>query len=788
MAPTRSFGTVRLDGSGSPGSPQIFLLLRNHPEMTLPTRPHATPSTRHAGPGVGRHAAQAVVHRRVYPEAAVAQARQLPERHQNRIKALTWFYQYLTISGLALTVIALVWLALPALKARVEGPAQPSTTTSAMTRPALPATAPDASAAVLPATQPVDPVTQSLQPASDLHERHRHAHQLVTQGRDAEALQAYQQLVEQQPDLTEALNNLGVLQVRAGQLTQARQTFEAALRSSNSHAVAFDNLRQLYGELASRAYAQALQEPWHPADPRERYRTIAELGTSTLPPMTMPTAHGLTETPAATTAGSAPVPAARPGADQPARHLVPETPRSSHAGWLDRALFGQRDSATTDEPPPLPQPPAASAGRLGAALQINAGRIASAMLLIAMLVVLAMAAVQSHAAKPRSSHQTEQGGSDSSPVSTLQQSAEARLIEIYRLIGAAETRQALAHAEALINDSPNFQLAQLVYGDLLLAQGAPLDGFGQGATRLGSSAGAQVSQLQQEAIKRLHALRAAPPLGTVPSAFVQLASTTRHAVAVDATHSRLYVFENRASGLVLASSHYIATGRQGVGKRREGDLRTPLGVYFISGRLDARDLDDFYGVGALPLNYPNEHDRRSGRTGADIWVHGTPTAQHSPPPDSTNGCIVLANDDLRLLWRELTPQNTPVVIARHLDWVTPASLSTQRRELLAVLESWRQARSNGDVPRTLAFHAADYRMSDATPAESRRSVEREIASGAPRERDLREISVLAWQDEGDRAVISFTEYTRGSRKGVMHRQYWNHEQGHWKLYSEGVIE
>src|SRR5687768_4859774 len=44
--------------------------------------------------------------------------------------------------------------------------------------------------------------------------------------------------------------------------------------------------------------------------------------------------------------------------------------------------------------------------------------------------------------------------------------AEARLIEIYKLIGQAQTRTALARAEALVKDHPNFSLAQLVYGDL----------------------------------------------------------------------------------------------------------------------------------------------------------------------------------------------------------------------------------------------------------------------------------------------------------------------------------
>ena len=49
-------------------------------------------------------------------------------------------------------------------------------------------------------------------------------------------------------------------------------------------------------------------------------------------------------------------------------------------------------------------------------------------------------------------------------------SPEARLIEVYKLIGAGNTRAALQKAEALTQDVPTFQLAQLVYGDLLMAR------------------------------------------------------------------------------------------------------------------------------------------------------------------------------------------------------------------------------------------------------------------------------------------------------------------------------
>ena len=90
-------------------------------------------------------------------------------------------------------------------------------------------------------------------------------------------------------------------------------------------------------------------------------------------------------------------------------------------------------------------------------------------------------------------------------------SAEARLLEVYRLIGAGENRQALAKAESLARDVPNFQLAQLVYGDLLLTRRGKLDTVEVPPSELPASAAAQWSQLRQEAALRLAALTERPP-------------------------------------------------------------------------------------------------------------------------------------------------------------------------------------------------------------------------------------------------------------------------------------
>jgi murein L,D-transpeptidase YafK len=168
-------------------------------------------------------------------------------------------------------------------------------------------------------------------------------------------------------------------------------------------------------------------------------------------------------------------------------------------------------------------------------------------------------------------------------------------------------------------------------------------------------------------------------------------------VAVDASHSRLYVFEQQPHGLQLIRSFYASIGQAGFDKRVEGDLRTPLGVYFITSRLDDQQVEELYGIGALPLNYPNEHDRRLGRTGSGIWLHGVPRATYSRSPYATEGCVALANDDMAYLMAVLQTRRTPVIVADELKWATPTHQTAERHGFEALLTQWQQARARNDV-------------------------------------------------------------------------------------------
>jgi L,D-transpeptidase YnhG len=367
-------------------------------------------------------------------------------------------------------------------------------------------------------------------------------------------------------------------------------------------------------------------------------------------------------------------------------------------------------------------------------------------------------------------------------------SAESRLIEIYKLIGLGHLAQALKKAERLAMDIPNFQLAQLVYGDLLSARSRPLSVMGDVPAALATkTAGATLQELRDESQKRLKALRERPPKDAIPSQFLTLSQRSRHAIAVDALRSRLYLFENTSAGLHLLADYYISVGKAGISKAAEGDQRTPLGVYYISSNLDPKSLKDFYGSGALPLNYPNILDAKRGNTGSGIWLHGTPPKQFSRAPQATDGCVVLSNPDLENILRTVEVRTTPVVIAQQLQWIAPQAALTDSKQFENVLTAWRSAKASGDVAKTLSYYTADFLSNGKTLDQWTSKLKAEIGQVGGRNIQLKDLSMLRWNDSAETMVVTFGEVVDGTRTGWTKRQYWIRQNKQWKIFFEGVI-
>lgn len=358
------------------------------------------------------------------------------------------------------------------------------------------------------------------------------------------------------------------------------------------------------------------------------------------------------------------------------------------------------------------------------------------------------------------------------PLDARHGSPEARLIAIYRLVGRGQLDEALAGSTALVGELPNFRLAQLVHADLLAAKAGALTAWGGGRS-------GELPGMLAEAQQRLAGLRERPPPHAVPQEFSHLPPHVPYAIAVDARQSRLYLFRNGPTGTRLEQDFYVSVGKQGVDKLAEGDQRTPLGVYFVTQHLDPRALEDRFGAGALPLNYPNAYDKARGRTGSGILLHGVPSATYARPPLDSDGCVVLANPDLLALARRLPARDTPVLITRQIRWVTPqAGEAGLPPAFTRALRDWKRARQLADGTRMARFYVRDSALD--RPARAR------LQAPAPVLVD--ETSLISWQDDRELMVVTFRERAgRSPAEAHVMRQYWTRHGDDWRILAEGQV-
>lgn len=135
---------------------------------------------------------------------------------------------------------------------------------------------------------------------------------------------------------------------------------------------------------------------------------------------------------------------------------------------------------------------------------------------------------------------------------------------------------------------------------------------------------------------------------------------------------RIEVHKAKREMLLLRADQVIQRYRIGLGqspigpKQRQGDSKTPEGMYTISGRNPA----SAYHL-ALRISYPNAGDVERARlagedAGGDIMIHGRPNNESESERgartnDWTAGCIAVTNEEIEEIWL-LVPNGTPIEI------------------------------------------------------------------------------------------------------------------------------
>ena len=361
--------------------------------------------------------------------------------------------------------------------------------------------------------------------------------------------------------------------------------------------------------------------------------------------------------------------------------------------------------------------------------------------------------------------------------------AEAMLVRTLTEIRNNRLGAALAEVEQVLHNYPNFRLAHLIKGDLLLARSRPLRDIGEAS----NAPRDRVEELRDEARVRLARYQLERPTDRVPKYLLQLNPQQKHAIVVDTRQSTLYVFENHGGTPRYVADYYISSGKNGSDKSKQGDKKTPLGVYHVTDNLPRARLTDFYGSGAFPINYPNEWDRREGRNGHGIWLHGTPSDTYSRPPRASDGCVVLTNQDLDAIGKNLQIGLTPVIISQGIEWVKPDALEGVRKELLQGVENWRKDWESLDADRYLRHYAPGFSSGKQDLAAWGRQKRQVNAAKAWVKVKLDRISLFLYPGREDLAVVTFDQnYDSSNLANQMRkRQYWIREKGAWRILHEG---
>lgn len=274
----------------------------------------------------------------------------------------------------------------------------------------------------------------------------------------------------------------------------------------------------------------------------------------------------------------------------------------------------------------------------------------------------------------------------------------------------------------------------------------------------------------------------------MPAGALQLARSHDYLLWAETKAAKLHLLERNAAGaLQPVKSIPMSIGKEGYGKRVEGDKRTPIGVYRITSFLTADQLDDFYGNGAYPIDYPNAFDKRLQRTGHGIWLHGLPKGVDSRPPRDSDGCVVISNTELDALAAHIKTGDTYLVISEDFEWQSLAVSREALTPIKANFERWLNAWQQLDNDTYLDYYAADFSNLEKDKTAWDRYKRRIHSNKRFIDVSISDLSVFNYPGEENLVSVRYYQSYKSSNfqwKGWK-EQLWSLRDGHWQIVYEG---
>ena len=232
----------------------------------------------------------------------------------------------------------------------------------------------------------------------------------------------------------------------------------------------------------------------------------------------------------------------------------------------------------------------------------------------------------------------------------------------------------------------------------------------------------------------------------------------------------------------LLKSFKIAIGKAEGDKQKEGDNKTPEGVYFTQRHIPGKSLPKKYGPKAIPLNFPNPIDRSSGKTGHGIWLHGVDDEKRIEEAKVTEGCVAFYNPDIVELGNWLRPKQGVIMI------MADGKGYNRKKDLQKVAEltqTWANAWSERDVDAYTSFYSSDFRYKKMN-LDAYKTYKKRVFRGY--KKMVVKVDKIRVLSHPKYAISFFNQDFNGDNRFISDGRkilYWNlNDQGKWKIVGE----
>jgi len=275
------------------------------------------------------------------------------------------------------------------------------------------------------------------------------------------------------------------------------------------------------------------------------------------------------------------------------------------------------------------------------------------------------------------------------------------------------------------------------------------------------------------------------PQGMVPLPLVHVKNRD-YFLLCDKQNKTLHLYRSQGNTFPLVKSYPCIVGSNDVDKREVGDLATPEGIYFLISFIIGKSLPEKYGAGAFSLNYPNFLDRKEGKKGSGIWLHGYSDRLERPP--FSEGCVVVKDEILKELMGFIKIGDTSLVI---VDTMKYQPIEEQRKffqTLSHLLKEWEAAWESRDTAKYLSFYSRDFVSSDGKNYQKFKEYKYRVNQS----KKFIQLQIepksflLSQKDEGHVAVVRMNQDYRSDNFKSHSRKilYLRERQGKWEIISE----